>query len=129
VLNDAVLMLASVGMPDLVIEAGGVPVEWTPSGVAVGMNRPIAVDDLWADPVFRDVAMATVCGFRSYASVPLHDAQGLVVGTLAVMDAAPHRLPAGIIGLLRASEAAVMNVISRRQEHSLAQRVFKRMPG
>lgn len=120
VLNDAMLMLASVGMPDVVTEAGGVPVEWTPSGVAAGMNRPIAVDDLRSDPVFRDMAMATVCGFRSYASVPLHDAQGLVVGTLAVMDPAPGRLPAGIIDLLRASETAVMNLISRRQESCLA---------
>jgi CheY-like chemotaxis protein len=116
VLNDSVLMLASVGMPDIVIEAGGVPAEWTPSGVAAGMNRPVAVDDLWADPIFRDVPMATVCGFRSYASAPLHDDKGLVVGVLAVMDPEPGRLPADIIDLLRKAEPAAMNLINRRRE-------------
>lgn len=116
VLNDAVLLLASVGMPDLMIEAGGVPAGWTPSSVAAGMNRPVSVDDLWADPMFRDMPMATVCGFRSYASVPLHDAGGLVVGTLAAMDAEPDRLPADIIDLLRAAEPAAMSVINRRRD-------------
>jgi GAF domain-containing protein len=108
--------LASVGMPDIVVEAGGVPAEWTPSGVAAGMNRPVTVDDLWSDPMFRDVPMATVCGFRSYASVPLHDDQGLVVGVLAAMDPEPNRLPADVIGLLSAAEPAVMNLLNKRRE-------------
>lgn len=116
VLDNAMLTLASVGLPDIVIEAGGVPAEWTPSGVAAGMNRPVAVDDLRSDPMFRDVAMATVCGFRSYASVPLHDEKGLVVGVLAVMDPSPGRLPAGVIDLLRAAEPAVLDLINRRRD-------------
>jgi len=60
--------------------------------------------------------MCTVCGFRSYAGVPLHDGNGLVVGTLTAMDPDPYRLPADIIDLLRAAEPQVMTLLDRRRE-------------
>lgn len=116
VLNDAVLTLASVGLPDLVVEAGGMPVEWTPSAVTAGTDRPVVSPDLRADPVYRDIAMATICGIRSYASVPLHDRNGFVIGVLAAMDPEPGRLPGDVAEVLNAAAPAVMDLVDRRRD-------------
>ncbi|GIE94565.1 response regulator [Paractinoplanes rishiriensis] len=116
VLNDAVLTLASVGLPDLLREAGGAPIEWSPAGITVGGDRPVLLGDMRADPVFRDSPMATLCGVRSYAAVPLHDDRGLAVGTLVVMDARPDRFTSATIRGLIATTPAIRRMLDRRRD-------------
>ncbi|MFD0523005.1 response regulator [Paractinoplanes durhamensis] len=72
VLDSTLQVVASVGLPDLIIEAGGVPIEWTPCGVLAGNDRPVLFDDLTRDPIFRDLPLVSLSDVRSYAGVPMH---------------------------------------------------------
>jgi GAF domain-containing protein len=113
-LNDTVLTVAGVGLPDLINESGGVPVEWTPAGMVVGGDRPVLLADMRADPVYRHTPMSVVCGVRSYAGVPLHAADGMVIGVLSVMDTAPGRFSAATIRGLLSTTPTVMSLLDRR---------------
>lgn len=115
-LNDTLVVAAGVGLPDLILEAGGLPVEWSPCGVAVGGDRPVLMSDMHSDPIFRDTVMTTVCGVRSYAAVPLRTEDGLVVGVLAVMDPEPGKFGAGTVRGLINTAPAVMEVLNRRRD-------------
>ncbi|MEU4237456.1 response regulator [Actinoplanes sp. NPDC026619] len=115
VLDNTLQHLASVGLPDLIVEAGGTPIEWTPGGVLAGTDRPVLFDDLSSDPIFQDIPMVTMSGVRSYAGVPLHSPDGLVVGIMAVMDTAPMRFSGATVDTLRAAAPRVMRLIDRRR--------------
>jgi CheY-like chemotaxis protein len=115
VLDSTLQNLASVGLPDLIIEAGGAPIEWTPCGVMAGTDRPVLFDDLSADPIFKDVPMATMSGVRSYAAIPLHSPEGLVVAAMAVMDTAPGRFTGATVDTLRGAAPRVMKLIDKRR--------------
>jgi CheY-like chemotaxis protein len=116
VLNSAVLKLAAVGLPDLVAAAGGLPIEWSPCGVVVGGDRPVLLADMAADPIFQDTVLATVCGVRSYAAVPMRTESGLVVGALEVMDPAPDRFTPATVRGLDATVPAVLELLNRRRD-------------
>jgi CheY-like chemotaxis protein len=115
VLNDTVLTLASVGLPDLIGEAGGLPIEWSPCGVVAGGDRPVLLADMSIDPIFRDTVLATVCGVRSYAAVPVRTDAGTVVGALEVMDTRPGRFTQATVRGLIATAPTVMRLLDRRR--------------
>jgi CheY-like chemotaxis protein len=116
VLNDTVVAAAAVGLPDLILEAGGVPIEWSPCGVVVGGDRPVLIRDMRNDPIFRDTVLSTLCGVRSYAAVPLRTEAGLVIGALTVMDTGPDRFTATTVRGLIATTPAVLEVLNRRRD-------------
>jgi CheY-like chemotaxis protein len=116
VLNDTVLTLASVGLPDLIGEAGGLPIEWSPCGVVVGGDRPVLIGDLSTDPIFRDTVLAGPCRVRSYAAAPLRTEAGLVVGALEVMDPEPGRFSSATVRGLIATVPTVLRVLDRRRD-------------
>jgi CheY-like chemotaxis protein len=115
VLDTTVQNIATVGLPDLIVDAGGVPIEWTPCGVLAGADRPLLFADMTEDPLFKDIPMVSFSGIRSYAGIPLHDRDGLVVGVMAVMDTGPMRFGAETLELLRAAESRVMRLIGHRR--------------
>ncbi|GIM91046.1 response regulator [Paractinoplanes toevensis] len=115
ILDKALQTVASVGLPDLIVEAGGAPLEWTPCGVLAGTDRPMLLDDMITDPIFRDIPMVVFSGVRSYAAVPLHSPEGLVVAVLAVMAPEPGRFNAATVDLLRAAAPRVMKLVDRRR--------------
>ncbi|GAA0579306.1 hypothetical protein GCM10010172_75280 [Paractinoplanes ferrugineus] len=115
VLDTTLQNVASVGLPDLIVEAGGAPVEWTPCGVLAGTNRPLLFDDLSADPIFKDIPMVTFSAVRSYAAIPLHSPEGLVVAAMAVMDTAPRRFSGRTLDTLLAAAPRVMRLIDKRR--------------
>ncbi|GIF20497.1 CheY-like chemotaxis protein [Actinoplanes tereljensis] len=115
VLDKALQTITSVGLPDLVVEAGGAPLDWTPCGVLAGTDRPMLFDDLITDPIFRDIPMVTFSGVRSYAAVPMHSPEGLVVAVLGVMAPEPGRFGGGTLDLLRAAAPRLMKLIDRRR--------------
>jgi GAF domain-containing protein len=55
-------------------------------------QRLVAIDDVSADPVFRDHPTPAIYGFRSYLSVPIHLADGTMFGTLCTIDPNPNTL-------------------------------------
>jgi CheY-like chemotaxis protein len=115
VLNDITLTLASTGLPDLLTEAGGIPIEWTPCGVVAGSNRAVVITDLAADPVFHGTPLTWAGGIRSYAGVPLHAPDGLVVGTLSVLDAAPIGFTTRTVRRLTMAAPELTRLLDRRR--------------
>ncbi len=114
-LNEATLAVAGIGLPDLIAEAEGMPLEWTPCGTVAGGDRAVAIEDLAVDPVHRDSPLTVRCGVRAYAGVPLRTAAGFVVGTLAVMDPAPIGFSARVVRRLTAAAPDVLRLVERRR--------------
>ncbi len=69
----------------------------------------IATDPLWAD--YRDLALAH--GLRACWSVPIHDSQGRVLGTIALYYEKPRRPDAGEIELIQTTSRLAGIAIER----------------
>jgi signal transduction histidine kinase len=54
-------------------------------------GRPVAIDHVAEDPVYRDHPGPRMYGFQSYVSVPIHH-RGQVFGTLCAVDPRPARV-------------------------------------
>lgn len=78
----------------------GVPYTRSPRATAfcahaIASSRPLVVADARRDPRFRDSpVVAGPPGVRFYAGTAVRDLEGYAVGTLCVLDTAPHRLSA-----------------------------------
>ncbi len=60
---------------------------------AVHADAPLEVDNALDDARFRDNPLVTAAPhIRFYAGIPLHDSQGLALGTLCVIDRQPRHL-------------------------------------
>ncbi|WP_433788518.1 response regulator [Actinoplanes sp. CA-252034] len=105
VLSDAVAYVASVGVPEPLATAGGVPAEWAPCSMVVGRDEPVLITDTHHDPAHRDNPVVVRLGVRSYAGVPLHDAAGIPVGTLCVLDRVPFAFDEGTLARLATAAA------------------------
>ena len=114
-LNDVTVIVAGTAVPEPLAEGGGMPVEWTPCGVVTGSDRGVMIADLAVDPVYRDTPLILACRVRSYAGVPLRDADGLVVGTLAVFDPAPRALGHEVLPQLKQLAERVTPLLERRR--------------
>jgi GAF domain-containing protein len=57
-----------------------------------GHGQAIIIDDVAADPLYRDHPTPRLYGFRSYISAPIQMADGEIFGTLFAVDLAPARL-------------------------------------
>lgn len=114
VLNDVTVIVAGTTVPEPVAEGGGMPVEWTPCGVVAGSDRAVVIADLTADLVYGDTPLTLACGLRSYAGVPLRNADGLVIGTLAVLDATPDAFDHRLLPRLTAAAEEILPLLERR---------------
>lgn len=57
-----------------------------------GHRQAVIIDDVAADPLYRDHPTPRLYGFRSYISAPILMADGEIFGTLFAVDLAPARL-------------------------------------
>lgn len=113
VLNDSVVVAGSHGMPKWVRESGGVPVEWSPDTIVVSEDVPVLISDSSTSDEYADTPLFSISGVRSYASVPLHSAEGHVVGTLCVMDDKPGTCTEDTVQMLHSQRAPALSLLSR----------------
>lgn len=111
VLVDAVAVYASTGLSGWIMEAGGMPADWTPCERVVRAGVPVRLDDLAADLAFAGTPLVTVSQVRSYAGVPLPDAAGHHVGTLSVWSRDPAAFTDDTLTMLTEHSAAVAKIL------------------
>ena len=75
-----------IGLPEPLIDTREMPLSLSLSQHVVEDGRSLVVPDLRADPRMRHHRAVHDLGAIAFAGVPLTDSDGLVLGTLAVMD-------------------------------------------
>lgn len=83
------VFLSQTGLPEELAEAREAPREVTVCGHVVADHEVIVVEDLARDLRFANNPWLRQHGMRFYAGVPLRTSQGLIFGTLCVMDRRP----------------------------------------
>ncbi|WP_240669870.1 GAF domain-containing SpoIIE family protein phosphatase [Actinoplanes solisilvae] len=78
-----------VGLPEPIASGREMPLTHSFSRHIVESGAAIAVPDVRDDPRMRDNRVVQELGAIAFAGVPLTDSDGLVLGTLAVMDREP----------------------------------------
>ena len=78
-------------------------------GFVVAENRPLIVEDIFAEPMFKEKEMARKLGLASMVSVPMNVKKNKVVGVLNCFTSSPHRFTATEVNLITtvAKQAAV----------------------
>lgn len=122
-----------LGVPVAAVSIVGGEQVWTVSGhgtgrgsaglaeslcpITVDQDRPLIVSDVQNDPRTADDPLVTASpGFGFYAGVPLHNADGLAVGTLCVMDRKVHSLTSEQEATLHDLAALAADVLQLRQD-------------
>ncbi|WP_250000963.1 SpoIIE family protein phosphatase [Actinoplanes sp. M2I2] len=80
-----------VGLPEPAATRREMPLTHSFSRYVVESGRPVVVPDVRLDPRLRDNLAIRDLGVIAFAGVPLTDSDGLVLGTLAVMDREPRK--------------------------------------
>ena len=83
------VFLSQTGLPEELAEAREAPREVTVCGHVVADHEVIVVEDLARGLRFANNPWLRQHGMRFYAGVPLRTSQGLIFGTLCVMDRRP----------------------------------------
>jgi diguanylate cyclase (GGDEF)-like protein len=104
---------------------------------AMLQREPLVVADARGDPRFAGAPLVDdAVGVRFYAGLPLHDREGVVLGTLAVMDNVPRTLSGEqLIALEVLARQASQEVEARRSlrwlraEHQRDQDAIRRLTG
>ena len=89
-----------VGLPEPLSETREMPLSHSFSRHVVEDGNGLAIPDVRRDPRTRDNLSIRDLGVVAYAGVPLTDPDGLVVGTLAVIDREPREWTPSEISLL-----------------------------
>ena len=89
-----------VGLPEPLAESREMPLSHSFSRHVVEGGRPLTIPDVRCDERTRDNLSIRDLGAVAFAGVPLTDPDGLVVGTLAVMDREPRQWTPSEIALL-----------------------------
>lgn len=135
-----------LGVPVAAVSIVGADRVWTVSGsgtergsagltdslcpVTVAQDRPFLVDDVQNDPrTADDPLVAASPGFGFYAGVPLHNAEGLAVGTLCVMDRKARSLTSEQEATLQDLAALAADVLQLRGEAAAARHTGDRLGG
>lgn len=87
--HDRLVFLSQTGLPEPLAESREAPREATVCGHVVAEHDMIVVEDLARDPRFANNPWLRQHGMRFYAGVPLRTPEGLIFGTLCVMDRKP----------------------------------------
>ncbi len=71
---------------------GELPVETTLCNEVRGSRQPIVIDDVGADPDYREHHTPRLYGLQSYIAAPITLEDGSFFGTLCAIDPKPHKL-------------------------------------
>ncbi len=92
---------AQIGLPAETAEARGTPLSHSLCRFVVAADAPLVVDDTSADQALAQHPAVTDLGIAAYCGVPIHDAAGHALGSLAALDTAPHTWTDDDVALLR----------------------------
>lgn len=79
-------------------------------------GRPLHIEDAAEDPAFADHPARGELGFAAYAGCPLRDSDGLLIGTLCVVDTRPRRWRRVDRQALEALATSVVNELALHQD-------------
>jgi GAF domain-containing protein len=97
---DRQFLPGQVGLPEPLASTREMALSHSFSRHVVEDGAMLVVPDVRADPRMRDSPAVTELGAVAFAGVPLTDSEGLVLGTLAVMDREPRQWTRSEIALL-----------------------------
>ena len=111
---------AAAGRPDT-----GAPEQDSPRAQSlcshvVALAAPLVVPDVQRDRRFAGNSLLAERGVRFYAGAPLRNADGLVLGTLCLIDDAPRTLSPRDVVLLEKLAGEVMAAVREAQAAALA---------
>ena len=93
------------------------PLSQSVCATVVDEGRTIVIDDLGADPRYRDHPARRVLGVESYCGVPVIDPDGVVLGSLCLIDQVPHVWTDENVRLLENLSTFVTETISVHQSY------------
>jgi GAF domain-containing protein len=109
-----------VGLPQPHATTREMPLTHSFSRHVVESGRALVVGDVRADPQMRDNLAVRDLGAVAFAGVPVVDPDGLVVGTLAVMDTEPRRWTKSEVMLLVDLAAVCSSEVGLRIARAIA---------
>jgi GAF domain-containing protein len=84
---------------------------------AIVQDVPLVVPDTLRDPRFADNALVTGAPhLRFYVGAPLHTGSGSALGTLCVLDTAPHQVAPQSVAMLQKLAAMVVDRLELRRK-------------
>ncbi len=102
----------------------------------IASDEPLVVGDVRRDPRTRDTPAIALLGVVAWAGYPLRDRDGLVLGTLCVVDTKPREWTAGDEGVLEALALAASTELRLRTDltattgqREALRRMFLQPPG
>ncbi|MGX6602064.1 SpoIIE family protein phosphatase [Micromonosporaceae bacterium Da 78-11] len=118
--TDCQLLPGQVGLPEPLASTRTMPLTRSFSRHVVEAGRSLIVTDVRDDPRMRPTGALTELGVIAYAGVPLTDFDGLVLGTLAMMDREPRRWTPSETALLTELAAVCSSEVCLRIERAVA---------
>lgn len=116
---DWVYTPASTLLPlDAQTAQAGLPRAHTVCQYLVQQNSPLVIEDTRRDPRFTDQQEFDHQKVRFYAGVPLRDEDGMVLGSLCVMDTKPRDISAEDLDLLQDMADELMQTLQAKNKHS-----------
>jgi serine phosphatase RsbU (regulator of sigma subunit) len=118
--DDRQFLPGQVGLPQPLATTREAPLSHSFSRHVVESGRVLVVGDVRVDPQMRDNPAIRDLGAAAFAGVPLTDPDGLVVGTLAVMDREPRKWTKSEITLLTDLAAVCSSEVGLRIARAIA---------
>jgi hypothetical protein len=106
----------SGGADSWLVEAGGVPIEWSFCATSVRTREPYVVPDTREDVLHRLNPTVLNDGVGSYAGAPLVTSTGEVLGSCCVIDLRPRDFTAADVAVLVEEAAVVVAELERRRD-------------
>jgi GAF domain-containing protein len=119
--GDRQFVPGQVGLPQPLATTREMPLTHSLSRHVVENGRLLVVGDVRADPRMRDNLAIRDLGAAAFAGAPVTDPDGLIVGTLAVMDTEPRKWTKSEIALLTDLAAVCTSEVGLRIARAIAE--------
>ena len=119
--SDRQFLPGQFGLPQPLATTREMPLSHSFSRHVVESGRMLVVGDVRDDPLMRDNLSIRDLGAAAFAGAPVTDPEGLVVGTLAVMDREPRKWTKSEINLLSDLAAVCSSEVSLRIARAIAE--------
>jgi serine phosphatase RsbU (regulator of sigma subunit) len=121
VVDDRQFLPGQVGLPQPLATTRESPLTHSFSRHVVESGRMLVVPDVREDPQLRDNPAIRDLGAASFVGVPVTDPEGLIVGTLAVMDHEPRKWTKSEIAFLTDLAAVCSSEVGLRIARAIAE--------
>jgi len=115
ILDSSQYILGAHGVSGWVIEARGVPAEWSLCSTTVLAGAPYCIRDTTTEPELAGNPLVRMSGLRSYAGVPLTDNTGQHLGAHCVIDDVPRDFTADDLEVLTEGAVETMHILERHR--------------